>query len=82
MKITVDGWLNHSGEPVVAFRMNGLASPVSCTFTKAEAQALCVAIDSELERLESVGQEDADPSPNCRCETCPMGGPYTCVSKD
>lgn len=27
-------------------------------------------------------ERDDDPSPMCRCEECPMGGPYTCVSED
>lgn len=27
-------------------------------------------------------EHDEDPSPMCRCEECPMGGPYTCVSED
>ncbi len=26
--------------------------------------------------------DDIDPSPDCRCETCPQGGPYTCISTD
>ncbi len=26
--------------------------------------------------------DDVDPSPDCRCETCPQGGPYTCISTD
>jgi len=24
-------------------------------------------------------QAEDDPSPDCRCETCPQGGPYTCI---
>lgn len=25
---------------------------------------------------------DDDPSPECRCETCPRRGPFTCISRD
>jgi hypothetical protein len=28
------------------------------------------------------GPVDVDPSPDCRCEMCPQGGPYTCISED
>lgn len=27
-------------------------------------------------------ERDDDPSPMCRCEECPSGGPYTCISED
>lgn len=27
-------------------------------------------------------ERDDDPSPDCRCEECPNGGPYTCISED
>jgi hypothetical protein len=25
---------------------------------------------------------ERDPSPDCRCEECPPGGPFTCISED
>lgn len=39
-----------------------------------------IQVDADEDGVRVVFQaEDKDTSPNCRCEECPMGGPYTCI---
>ncbi len=35
-----------------------------------------------LPELSAEEADDYDPSPECNCETCPRGGPYTCIRHD
>lgn len=60
-------------------------------FTDREAGLECGAVTLGNDALEFLyddngdmrfEERDYDPSPNCRCEECPITGPFTCVSED
>lgn len=64
------------------------SAPADYTLTSHEVEHLITILrDALVEADESdkpspEDAEDIDPTPDCRCETCPPGGPYTCISTD
>lgn len=62
------------------------SAPADYTLTRLETlkliQSLAEALEEADAQIDAAPMEDVDPSPDCRCETCPQGGPYTCISAD
>lgn len=45
-------------------------------------KAFIPAWENEAQANPTEDPENVDTSPNCNCETCPLGGPYTCIRHD
>ena len=81
-----EGYKATDGSVRVSVRdpQRGWHQPANYTLTSNEVEHLITILrDALVEADEDVPpMDDVDPSPDCRCETCPMGGPYTCISTD
>ena len=80
----IDTFRNYAGQWRFNLYGKGLGGVTVALEVMSDDEAL--ALYEDLGRaLESVGisaEPPKDPAPLCRCECCPVGGPFTCVSED
>lgn len=83
-----EGYKAADGTARVTVRGPGVAwsQPANYTLTRVQTlkliQSLAEALKEADAEIDNLPMDDIDPSPDCRCETCPQGGPYTCISTD
>lgn len=84
-EFATEGYKAADGSLRVSVREPGRlwSQPANYTLTEKETLSLIQSLIAGLDEAKGfVPMGDIDPSPDCRCETCPQGGPYTCISTD